>query len=78
MQIIESKVENGNRWIKAIVKGTTQAQCFISPNYVQVCVMNASNKAYRGAGRCFSNVFEAISAYKSQAVKDMIKHCATI
>lgn len=41
---------------------------------VDVCVYNASHKAWGGMGRTFNSFAEAIEAYKSAEVKAMIRH----
>jgi len=43
---------------------------------VQVICKNAAHAAFRGQGRFFSNIGEAVAAYKSSAMKAMIQTAA--
>lgn len=42
-------------------------------NYVNVTVKNASHKAYRGMGKDFKDINQAVANYKSPRIKAMIK-----
>ena len=41
--------------------------------YVAVCVLNASHRVWRGLGREFSSIADALGAYKSSEVKSIIE-----
>ena len=41
-------------------------------NYVNVTVKNASHRAWKGAGKNFNNLKDALNNYKDPRVKDMI------
>jgi len=41
---------------------------------VEVCVLNASHRAYRRSGRLFADWDAAMAAYKSAAVRAVIAH----
>jgi hypothetical protein len=47
--------------------------CRGATNYVQVVVQNAMNRAWRGMGKRFATVEAAIAAYKTEAIRSMIK-----
>lgn len=46
----------------------------VGPVAVRVCVKNASHKAYRGMGRSFETIEDAIAGYKSAACKTMLEY----
>ena len=47
--------------------------CRGATNYVQVVVQNAMNRAWRGMGKRFSTAEAAMSAYKTDAIRNMIE-----
>jgi hypothetical protein len=47
--------------------------CRGATNYVQVVVQNAMNRAWRGMGKRFSTSEAAMSAYKTDAIRNMIE-----
>jgi hypothetical protein len=49
-----------------------------SSNYIRVVVQNASNRAWRGMGKQFDNVAEALAKYKTSAIRSMIEHAVEI
>lgn len=53
--------------------GKHHATVALGPNGIDVCVHNASNRAWRGTGRRFETVEAAIAGYKTEAVKEMIR-----
>lgn len=53
--------------------GKHHATVVIAPQYVQVCVHNASNRTWRGLGRQFRSLEEAVSHYKAPAVQQMVR-----
>lgn len=53
--------------------GKHHATVAVGPNGIDVCVHNASNRAWRGTGRRFENAEAAIAGYKTEAVKEMIR-----
>lgn len=53
--------------------GKHHATVALGPNGVDVCVHNASNRAWRGTGRRFESVEAAIAGYKTEAVREMIR-----
>ena len=46
-------------------------------SHVRVIVQNASHRAWRGVGKRFNTLAEAIANYKSGAVKAMLESLAT-
>jgi hypothetical protein len=49
-----------------------------SSNYIRVVVQNASNRAWRGMGKQFDTVAEALAKYKTLAIRSMIEHAVEI
>ena len=49
-----------------------------SSNYIRVVVQNASNRAWRGMGKQFDTVAEALAKYKTAAIRGMIEHAVEI
>lgn len=47
--------------------------CKGSSNYVQVVVQNAVNRAWRGMGKRFASLESALLAYKTDAIRGMIR-----
>ena len=43
-------------------------------SYVNVCVKNAMHKAFRGAGRMFTDLNEALANYKNPKIKAAITY----
>lgn len=46
----------------------------VAPNYLQIVVQNASNRAWRGVGKHFATLELALAAYKTPAIREMISH----
>lgn len=44
----------------------------ISKHSVQVLCVNAAHRAWRGGGRCFNSIAEALAHYKSAEMRQMI------
>jgi hypothetical protein len=53
--------------------GKQHATVSVGPDEINVCVHNASNQVWRGTGRRFPSADAAIAAYKTGAVKEMIR-----
>lgn len=53
--------------------GKVHASVSVGPDHLNVCVHNASNRAWRGTGRRFETVEAAIAGYKQECVKEMIR-----
>lgn len=53
--------------------GKRRASIVVEPEGIRVCVLNASHRAYGGMGRQFDTAEQAIEAYRSGAVKEMIR-----
>ena len=53
--------------------GKHHASVAVGPNGIDVCVHNASNRAWRGTGRRFPSVEAAIAGYKTESVREMIR-----
>ena len=52
--------------------GKVKALVCIHDNHVRVICCNASHSAWRGMGRVFPSIAEAIAGYKSQEMKSII------
>ena len=77
VQIIQTKAETystlGRYFYVTLTSGNHSASVVVAPNHLQVVVHNASNRAWRGMGRRCENLEAALAAYKSDAVRDMIR-----
>lgn len=75
MDIMITKESNtsGDHYIEAICGKTTAVVGKSSFGYIFVLCCNASHRAYRGAGRTFNTIEEAVSAYKSPEMKSIIR-----
>lgn len=77
VQIIETRDTTyalGGRYVIAEMEcGSHHATVMIAPHYLQVIVHNASNRAWRGMGRRFNTVADALAAYKTAEVRAMIE-----
>ena len=49
-----------------------------SSNYIRVIVQNASNRVWRGHGKQFGTVAEAVANYKTSAIQSMIEHAVEV
>jgi hypothetical protein len=47
-------------------------------NYIRVVVQNASNKAWKGMGKRFDTVADALAKYKTAAIRTMIQHAVEV
>ena len=67
-----TKTEDGTAF--AATCGNKSAEIWISNRMtaIDVCCINASHKAWRGAGRVFYSVEEALAGYKSPEMKAII------
>lgn len=50
----------------------------IKTNEVNVICKNAAHKAWKGCGRWFDSIQDAVDGYKSTAMKEMIKTIETV
>lgn len=64
----------GRYFYVELANGKHELTIAIAPEHVQVIVENASNRAWRGMGKRFNNKAEALAAYKTAAIRDMIEH----
>lgn len=69
--ITDSKLTNHALYVEATC-GTTSALIAIRAERIQVICQNASHKVWRGAGKHFNSVAEAVANYKSPAMKAII------
>lgn len=53
--------------------GKTSAEIWIGKDHMFVCCKNASHRVWRGLGKRFDTVAQALDAYKSSAMKSMIQ-----
>jgi hypothetical protein len=75
MMQIENELRENGRVNFQILVGKVRAFVAYSPICgITVCVMNASNRAWRGMGRSFRTFSDALNGYKSQEVKQMIEY----
>jgi hypothetical protein len=56
--------------------GNQKARVNFGPNGVGALCLNASNRAWGGLGRSFPDVASALAAYKSSAMRSMIRAAA--
>jgi hypothetical protein len=80
VQLLAAKAEHysnlGRYFYAEMVSGKHHASFAFAPDYVQVCVHNASNRVWRGMGKRFATVEAAIANYKTAAVRSMIEEAA--
>lgn len=69
--ITKSEITESGLYVE-VVCGNTSAAIAIYADSVRVICSNASHKAWRGFGRSFPSVAEAVNAYKSPAMKAAI------
>ncbi len=53
--------------------GNKSAFIYIAKNYISVVCNNASHRVFRGTGRMFKNFDEALEAYQSSEMKNIIE-----
>jgi len=63
----------GRHVIVDAVLGKHNVVVWIKPNGVQILVVNASHKAWRGMGKHYPTAAAAIAAYKTPAVRQIIE-----
>lgn len=77
IQILNAKHQNysnlGRYFFTEMQAGKHHATVVVAPDHVQVCVHNASNRAWGGMGRRFENAEKALAGYKSPEVRAMIE-----
>lgn len=73
IQIVSHTKENGNQYF-LLQADKKSAFVGVTPHYITVACQNMMHKVYRGAGRTFWGGWqEAIDAYKSPEMKEMIR-----
>lgn len=76
--IIESsKITPTGAYITAAC-GKTRADIAVSEYGVYVTCKNASNRVWRGAGRRFNSIAEALLGYRSDSMKNILAAVAEI
>ena len=70
--ITQETKENGSHYIEATCGKTSAFVGRGASGYITVCCMNASHRAWRGAGRTFFTVDAAIKSYKKAEMKAII------
>jgi hypothetical protein len=82
VQIIETKAKTypnlGRYFFAELSAGKHKAMVTVAPNYLQVIVQNASNRAWRGMGKRFTNTEAALAAYKTAEIRAMIQAAADL
>ncbi len=74
MQIqVESVSRNEHGLYVTASCGKVSASVGISRFGVQVCCHNAANRAWRGLGRRFETIADAIAGYRSEAMRSIIE-----
>ena len=73
IQVIEQD-RQGDYFSMVANAGKNDVAVLVAPTYINVRVLNASAKAWRGTGKCFDTAEEAIANYKSSDVKAVIAH----
>ena len=71
--LIEEIIHAGERTHIHASAGKVSAYVGFHPRGVDVCCLNASNRAWRGSGRCFPSLEAALAAYKSAEMKAIIR-----
>lgn len=56
-----------------VVDGKKRLELVVSENYINVVVHNASHRAWRGMGKFYANLQEALEGYQSAAYRQMIE-----
>jgi hypothetical protein len=75
MQVqITNHTEDENGIAFAATCGNKSAEIWVSKvsHAIYVCCINASHKAYKGVGRRFCSIEDALEAYKSPEMKAII------
>lgn len=70
---IESQSRVGNAFYFTASSGKTSMFVSVHEHGISVTTLNASHKAWRGTGKMFRNVADALGAYKRDASKAIIK-----
>lgn len=78
--IITNFEENENYKSYEAICGKKEAHVYISKksNYINVTCKNASHRVWRGGGRNFETLQNAIEAYKSAEMKSIIEYATAI
>lgn len=78
--LITSKTENAGTTYVEVACGAKAAHVSINRERreVWVCAKNASHKVWRGFGRRFETVAQALAAYKSGEMQAMIRAAADL
>jgi len=66
----------GRQFMVELESGKHSACICISRQGVQVIVQNAAHKCWRGMGKHFSSLEQALSAYKTETIRAMILEAA--
>lgn len=56
--------------------GKHHATVTVAPRHLEVCVHNASNRAWRGSGRRFETLEAARTHYRTPELRAMVQHAA--
>ena len=75
--IVSLKQEAGYTYLTASA-GRHSASVCVGPQGTRVTVHNASNRAWRGMGRQFTDSLAALDNYKTPEVKRIIAHAAEL
>lgn len=72
IEIIKESKENGH-YIEAACGKTTALVGRSAAGYISVVCKNASHRVWRGLGRTFGSVEEAVESYKKPEMKAIIR-----
>jgi hypothetical protein len=64
----------GRYFMAEMQSGKHSVIVVVAPNYLQIVVQNASNRAWRGMGKHFPTLEVALAAYKTAEIRAMISH----
>ena len=77
--LVEEKVDGEHATYITASTGSKSAFISVSKDgSLQVCCKNASHKAFKGSGRYFDNIDEAINGYKSDEMVALIQMAVDI
>lgn len=74
--LITQQVQQNDSHLFEITCGKQSAHIWVSPHHVMVCNLNASHRAWGGLGKRFDTLQDAMSGYKSAAMKAIIQAAA--
>lgn len=77
LQIIET-VKNETSKGATVIANKKKIHVYFGKNYINVLQENAMNRAWKGCGKCFQTIEQALAAYKSPEMKAAINYTANL